>query len=275
MKKVGRNEPCPCGGGKKYKVCCGSSSINMVQDEVGRLKLNRAIAYMGQIGIQRKNFCNSYMLKKQEIFKELSRKQNEMTSSKSETITCGKGCYHCCMLIVGASIQEVELIVYYLYQNEELFNYFIKVYPLWISKIREVRSLLKEPLKLDIQPLSDKSNKEKFEYNGFNNRLIFARQKLYCPFLREGTCSIYEVRPFYCAGYIATTPGEWCNPLHPNYFKRNGYQIFNVSLASDLSFYSGNLEKPVWSFMPVMVYDTLKYGTETLYKMQIFKALRQ
>ena len=22
-KKVGRNEPCPCGSGKKYKYCCG------------------------------------------------------------------------------------------------------------------------------------------------------------------------------------------------------------------------------------------------------------
>jgi preprotein translocase subunit SecA len=23
--KVGRNEPCPCGSGKKYKKCCGAS----------------------------------------------------------------------------------------------------------------------------------------------------------------------------------------------------------------------------------------------------------
>ncbi|MHB1743751.1 MAG: SEC-C metal-binding domain-containing protein [Acidobacteriaceae bacterium] len=22
--KVGRNEPCPCGSGKKYKKCCGA-----------------------------------------------------------------------------------------------------------------------------------------------------------------------------------------------------------------------------------------------------------
>ncbi|HJX69959.1 MAG TPA: SEC-C metal-binding domain-containing protein [Dehalococcoidia bacterium] len=22
-KKVGRNDPCPCGSGKKYKLCCG------------------------------------------------------------------------------------------------------------------------------------------------------------------------------------------------------------------------------------------------------------
>ena len=24
--KVGRNEPCPCGSGKKYKKCCGAAS---------------------------------------------------------------------------------------------------------------------------------------------------------------------------------------------------------------------------------------------------------
>ena len=24
-RRVGRNEPCPCGSGKKYKKCCGGS----------------------------------------------------------------------------------------------------------------------------------------------------------------------------------------------------------------------------------------------------------
>ena len=24
-KKIGRNEPCPCGSGKKYKKCCGQA----------------------------------------------------------------------------------------------------------------------------------------------------------------------------------------------------------------------------------------------------------
>ena len=25
--KVGRNDPCPCGSGKKYKKCCGASGV--------------------------------------------------------------------------------------------------------------------------------------------------------------------------------------------------------------------------------------------------------
>ncbi len=27
-KKVGRNEPCPCGSGKKYKKCCGDEKVD-------------------------------------------------------------------------------------------------------------------------------------------------------------------------------------------------------------------------------------------------------
>ncbi len=27
-KKIGRNDPCPCGSGKKYKQCCGSAGAN-------------------------------------------------------------------------------------------------------------------------------------------------------------------------------------------------------------------------------------------------------
>jgi uncharacterized protein YecA (UPF0149 family) len=26
--KVGRNEPCPCGSGKKYKLCCGRVTLH-------------------------------------------------------------------------------------------------------------------------------------------------------------------------------------------------------------------------------------------------------
>jgi preprotein translocase subunit SecA len=25
--KVGRNDPCPCGSGKKYKKCCGKDTV--------------------------------------------------------------------------------------------------------------------------------------------------------------------------------------------------------------------------------------------------------
>jgi hypothetical protein len=30
IKKIGRNEPCPCGSGKKYKYCCLSKDDNVI-----------------------------------------------------------------------------------------------------------------------------------------------------------------------------------------------------------------------------------------------------
>src|SRR5437016_4965881 len=32
MNPIGRNDPCPCGSGKKYKKCCGAASIDRDQD---------------------------------------------------------------------------------------------------------------------------------------------------------------------------------------------------------------------------------------------------
>jgi Fe-S-cluster containining protein len=286
MEQVGRNSPCPCGSGEKYKYCCSPSAINKLGDEIKLFKQNRDSAYTGEIGVQRKNFCSSYLTKKQEIFEELSRRQNKI-ASESGNITCGAGCYHCCILLAGATIQEAELIVYHLYHNEELFNYFIRIFPSWIAKLREVDSLLAEQQKnkngsankifkkekpCECSYLLSASLDEKWK-SSIDNRLIFVRQKLYCPFLRDGRCSIYEVRPFYCAGYMATTPGEWCDPLcTADYLKnRRAYQTFEVDLADDLSFYTGNLERPAWSFAPLMVYDILKYGPSALNKMKIME----
>jgi uncharacterized protein len=28
MPKIGRNEPCPCGSGKKFKQCCGNTTLH-------------------------------------------------------------------------------------------------------------------------------------------------------------------------------------------------------------------------------------------------------
>ena len=41
--------------------------------------------------------------------------------------------------------------------------------------------------------------------------------------------------------------------------------------CADLSYFTGKLVKPVWSFMPPMVYDTLKFGCSALQKMKIIR----
>lgn len=36
MKKCGRNDPCPCGSGKKYKKCCGQKK-SLAQRSISQL----------------------------------------------------------------------------------------------------------------------------------------------------------------------------------------------------------------------------------------------
>ncbi|GAG14309.1 unnamed protein product, partial [marine sediment metagenome] len=58
--KIGRNDPCPCGSGKKYKKCCGATTSAV--SVAGRktrdyIALNKDIAYKGKIGKMREEFC--------------------------------------------------------------------------------------------------------------------------------------------------------------------------------------------------------------------------
>jgi len=42
-KKIGRNDPCPCGSGKKYKHCClGSKVVTMNQTTINQTTINQA-----------------------------------------------------------------------------------------------------------------------------------------------------------------------------------------------------------------------------------------
>lgn len=48
MKKIGRNQACPCGSGKKYKKCCNQSAnkhheIKPTEKEIGALKAKHLI----------------------------------------------------------------------------------------------------------------------------------------------------------------------------------------------------------------------------------------
>lgn len=43
MQKVGRNEPCPCKSGKKYKKCCGKS-FSMGQKQIKQISAGSNMA---------------------------------------------------------------------------------------------------------------------------------------------------------------------------------------------------------------------------------------
>ena len=209
-------------------------------------ELNREIAYLGIVGNLRKDYCIKFIQKKQQFFDNLYKQQDETLSANNETLSCFKGCSRCCSLFIGASVQEAEAIVYYLYRNEDKLQRFLENYPTWREKVKKSGDLFRKPEQ------DDKSR-------NIGDLAAYARLKIPCPFLQNDVCSIYEVRPYVCAGLIVTTPPEWCDPDHPKHSQRKRYIIQQSALA-DLTFYWKNLKKPVWSFMPIMVYDILEYG---------------
>jgi tetratricopeptide (TPR) repeat protein len=61
MAKIGRNDPCPCGSGKKYKRCCGASTSRVATAEAAPLRdrraLERSLADVGRL-LQEREFAS-------------------------------------------------------------------------------------------------------------------------------------------------------------------------------------------------------------------------
>ena len=219
-------------------------------------KLNREIAYEGRIGRKREYFCIDYIEEKKRMLKELKAEQFQTISNNGEKITCQKGCLYCCLLYVQASLQEREAIVYYLYHNEAALSIFLGNYTGWSKKLRQNGDIFKKCAQLWLDKAAPGASEE-------TSRALeeeakrYQEQNLPCPFLHNNLCLIYEVRPYTCAGMVATTPPECCNPASPN--KSKVYQTRTPAVI-DTSFYYRAVNGTVLAFMPLVVYGILKDG---------------
>ncbi len=233
------------------------------------LKLNREIAYTGKIGKEREAFCIQYIKHKQERLDEIGIAHRRIAAEKGEEITCQKGCSFCCLQYVGATIQECEVIVYYLYRERSALSNFLQKYPKWIERlIAKSDSSKMFELAQYGKNASESTEKLLQTYREEEKRY---GPRIPCPFLDTQICSIYKVRPYACAALIATTPPDWCNPLNPN--DPNYYSFVGPDLKSDLSFYHGSLRQSVSHLLPMMVYAILKRGYFFLSKVTGFDTL--
>jgi Fe-S-cluster containining protein len=210
-----RNDPCSCGSGKKYKKCCG---LNSVQSRPLGFRANRAIAYKGHIGRLRQAFCTNYTEAKTSILREIGNSQKQDAESMGKSITCSQGCSACCSLFIAASLQECEAVVSYLYQNDEALRNFLRGYNSWIARIQRIATRFNRINSLHGKTLVSQESPE--ERSIFNADLAFYEEKnITCPFLSDGSCSIYEVRPYVCASVVSLSPAEWCRLSHPQYIQ--------------------------------------------------------
>lgn len=220
--ETGRNEPCPCGSGKKYKKCCGTAEATLAGGAPAQptasaimesFVLTGAMAYKGKVGKARANFCREYIARKQSSFKEIERDQAEQAAAKGETITCRKGCASCCTQYILGTLQECDAVVNFLYQHPDKLAYFMQTYPIWRNKVEQYDvafKAIKEAIDRQIREGITEANTQ--AYDEANVR--FMMLNLQCPFQdKENACSIHEVRPWNCAKPVATTPKEWCNPF--------------------------------------------------------------
>ena len=88
--KIGRNDPCPCGSGKKYKKCCAAveSGLDMTKT-MDVVRFNKEIAYLGTIGRMRQKFCHDYAQHKQKWFREITKDRlQRLQTSMGKTSPC-------------------------------------------------------------------------------------------------------------------------------------------------------------------------------------------
>lgn len=218
------------------------------------LALNKAIAYKGKIGQKRAEFSQDYMARKQTVFKEIEKDLTDQTAARGEKITCQKGCFYCCSQYISGTLQEAEPIVYYLYQHEVELANFIRAYPAWREKLKE-NEFLFSSIKGIFDRLSAEGPTENNlqAYHEITTRYL--AQNVPCPFLNDGSCSIYEVRPWCCASVASTTPGEWCSPLTGD--KPSVYTSY--LRPQEVPFFRNTADLTIVS-IPLSVYEILKGG---------------
>jgi len=226
------------------------------------IKFNQQIAYKGRIGQLRHDFVVKQIQELHKAHKQIRLKQLKEIQKDNNHISCHAGCTYCCYDFIGASLQECESIVYYLYQNPNILSLFLKQYEHWWVEIekRNATNILDKMYQHIVQ-MWNTGFDQKNQDNSIIDSVIYRDMNIPCPFLRKRQCLIYEVRPIACASICTTTPEEWCNPKNPNRQKRNVSIVLPKENAI-LPMYHKSFSSfvTIGFCMPLLVYIILKGG---------------
>lgn len=248
-----RNEPCPCGSGKKYKKCCGGTAAG--QDPITH---NRNIAYSGETGRLRERFCVDYAAYKKVLISRGEQMLRDELAAAGQEISCRRGCDKCCFLYVFASLQEAECIVHYLYGHEEVLRHFLSAYKDWRKGLGQFTNNIERLDRTIARSLTGRLSLPEMERLQADIH-AYTMCRLPCPFLNDGGCSIYEVRPFVCARLAATTPPEDCQWEDPA-ANRAKYRRWGFKVESDMPYFIPPVETVVSGSAPELVYRILEGG---------------
>lgn len=222
-----------------------------------QIKNTKRKAYKGTGGARRKQFCDEYRRILPQIYSNL-RNACTKTLEEGEQISCRKGCCYCCYQHVWVTLGEGIVIVDYLYSHDGVLNSFLDEYPQWREFVGNISRELDAAYNSAIQDHDPDAILRQAD-----NPLILSYYdiQVHCPFLVNSSCSIYEVRPWNCAGIYSTSPCEWCSKGSPKQPRIRG--LF-PSESDMIKFFSLPDATPsLWlhrSTLPMMVYELLVGG---------------
>lgn len=203
--KIGRNDLCPCGSGKKFKNCCLNRTNNndMFKNYKGDIvdydkdKNDKLFEEINELA-KSKLFINRYQAKRltanegvngiQECYQIIDNALEDFYQYS----TCKEGCNYCCCEIVETSPLEAEYIRSYINGHfDENQKCILK------GKIDEV---------IKVTPTyKDILRNEMLKYD-------FYKKKIPCIFLDDsGKCLIYNARPFNCRKLLVFSEASKCN----------------------------------------------------------------
>jgi len=228
------------------------------------IDIHRRMAYVGRIGRRRKEFCVGYIEQKRSELEKISRKQVEQASAIGRSISCHEGCYFCCAEPIVIYLPECEAIVYFLYQNEVALTSFLQAYQSWLTEAKKYQGVLERMSDIRNQMFGTDSEQDistSLLESLSEEAEVYTKQQILCPFLIDGRCSIYEVRPWVCAALYSTTPSEWCNPTSPN--APEAKPLLYDPLI-DVTFYDERPKALYTEYLPIFVFYLLTDGLRYL-----------
>jgi len=163
----------------------------------------------GSYGSWRREFCRKYAALLDTTRKNTDRSLRAAVSAEGRQISCRKGCTFCCHHYVSVSLAQGMVIVAHLYRSKDLLQQFLDRYEEWREQagvIAEEIDGIRNRALASSAPIASVIN----DTRPLSTRYFAA--SIRCPFLVDGLCSIYAVRPLACSGHHAVSPPEWCAP---------------------------------------------------------------
>lgn len=252
---LARNDLCLCGSGRKYKKCCMNSAQGTSFRNTSPAAISARIAYAGCVGRERKKWCEDYIAWKTAVFYKKTAYYEQLELATDKRISCSKGCCFCCSQHIGASLQECDAIVYWLHLHQDIRAGFLARYSGWRSRIREHEPLfqrLNQAGSIAMSRPHDLPVMEKF----LQEAKDYGQLDVPCPFLDNGICSIYPVRPLVCANHVVATPPDQCKPS-----STEEPLVFSSAPPSDQPpYFRGNPDNLIFSPAPLTVFEIINGG---------------